>query len=190
MRLKILVTVLLLVALQLTGWTQTTQTLKVNPLLEGYIGLDGKPYEPMTDEQVKAWLKTITPEQLFSEIRKLDLIEHVKPTIGFPDLVVGTTKNDSIILGWADPGAITIDVAGQLNYTLKLEPKEFKGLAKKDSTLKIIISIIATAAVSSLVEFAMDQVGISKSSPLLGIGISVAGGGLVGGLIYVCWPEN
>jgi hypothetical protein len=144
----------------------------------------------MTDDQVQAWLKVITPEVLFNTIRKLDLIEHVQPVIGFPEAVVGTAKDNSIFLAWTDPGKLTIDVAGQLNYSIKLDAKEFKGIIKHDSPLKIIATILLTAASAGLTEYVFDQVGITKTNGGTAVLVSIGVGGAVGGLTYLIWPQE
>lgn len=183
-------------SLPLLGWAQTTLTSKANTsptnyLLEGtYVGTDGKPYEPLTDAQVQAWLKSVTPEVLFFNIRKLDLIEHVTPIIGFPEAVVGTEKNGNIFLAWTDPAKLTIDVAGQLNYSIPLDAKEFKGIVKKDSTLKVIISLLLSAAVAGFSEYLFDQVGITKSGGVIVPVVAVGLGTASGGLLFALWPQE
>lgn len=179
---------LLILLFCLTAWLLPAQT---NPYLEGtYTGTDGKAYAPLTDAQVQAWLKSVTPEVLFNTIRKLDLIEHVQPIIGFPEAVVGTTKDHSIFLAWTDPGRLTIDVAGQLNYSIKLQAKEFKGLVKHDSPLKLIVTLLLTAATASLSEYVFEQVGLAKTNGGAAVLISIGLGGSVGGLVYGLWPQE
>lgn len=186
---RLLLALFLLVGVLLTIWPQTT--LPSNPLLEGtYPGIDGKPYIALTDAQIQAWLKTVTPEVLFGSLRKLDLIEHVQPTATVPDAVIGLTKDRSIFLAWADPGKLTLDVAGELSYSIKLDAKEFKGLAPAESPLKIIVATAIGLIAASVMQYAEGEIGITKVTPIGSIGISVAIGGGLSGLVYALWPSK
>jgi hypothetical protein len=175
--------VILLVGVLLTGWAQTTPTS--NPLLDSdqiFIGIDGKPYTPMTDAEVQNYLKKVTPEMLFADIKKLDLIEHVRPMISMPQAVVGVTKNDIIFLGWGEPGKLNIDVAGQLSYSLQLKPEQFPNQIKRDSPLKIILGLVVGVAVAGFGQYGLDlldptnKLGIAKPCISMGVGFLFGGG--------------
>lgn len=75
-------------------------------------------YEPLTDDEVRAYWSTLSEAEKLDEIRTLDIIEHAPATIDVPPIIIVEERDGTVTAYYDAP--MTIDIAGRLQYETTL----------------------------------------------------------------------
>jgi hypothetical protein len=75
-------------------------------------------YEPLTDDEVRAYWSTLSEAEKLDEIRTLDIIEHAPATIDVPPIIIVAERDGTVTAYYDAP--LTIDIAGRLQYETTL----------------------------------------------------------------------
>lgn len=80
-------------------------------------------YDPPTDAELNDWWASLSRAERLDQLRKLDEVEHVVPTLEVPSLVLITTA-DEVRAYWHPEPKLTVSVAEHLEYVITLPTAE------------------------------------------------------------------
>lgn len=79
-------------------------------------------YTPLSDDEARSYINSLSMDELIDEIQKLDAIEWSYPGITIPS-AVGVYTANTLTVTYPDPWRI--EVAGHLEYAIRVEPVTF-----------------------------------------------------------------
>jgi hypothetical protein len=119
---------------------------------------DAKPYTPLTRDQAKAWLGSITIEQLEDFVIRYDYIEHSLPAFDKFTYLAVVTNRDVYVQPLSPTVDLTIGNAElNLKYKLALPTFTYKGIIPsgnhffRDAGIGAGIGVVVTSLVFGLI---------------------------------------
>lgn len=105
-------------------------------------------YDPPTPEELAGWWASLTTEERFEQIYKLDAIEHSEPLLSLPEQVIVQTKDGIIRSYYTEP--LIVDIAGHLRYSITLPEAEIQGELPTKIWKPAVIGFLAGAAAGAI----------------------------------------